>query len=465
MNNTKQVILVFPRFKYPNGDIPIGLASLAATVKSKIKHINVSVIDGGFTSLDRIKNIFWSKRPGIVGIYMDSSMCKDALKVADFAKGLGANVIIGGPHPTVLPETVIVKDSVDAVCIGEGENVLPDYVENYYNGKDFSKIKGIWFKYGKEIIRNETQCGVVDLDTLPRLDLGMFEVEKYIKNWIYMNSYSPKLRGISVIASRGCGFNCSYCQPVLDTMFGKKLRICSPEKMIYDLIYWRDKYKLQAFYFQDDTLTLFSDWLKEFCNLAISKKLCMVWACNSRVDTINSELIGFLKQAGCKKVRFGIETSSDRVLNDIYNKKISLDRVRGAVSMAKKNKIQASGYFMLGGPTESEKEIRNTINFAGKSGLDEAVFTIFSPIPGTYLYSGRHSKNGCWPEKSEDLDYYKAKRVKIISPDMSNEKLNFYKKLAFLIFYCHPKRLRKTLAIVLNRYSLLKILRSLKTYF
>lgn len=461
----KELMLVFPRFKYPNGDMPIGLASLAAMVKSKVRDINISLIDGGFSSLNFIKEALRRRRPGIVGIYMDSLMYENAIKVADIAKNSGANVIVGGPHPTLFPETIISIDSIDAVCVGEGENVLPQYIESYYDGKFFSKIRGILFKSGKDIIRTDTQEWIENLDMIPRLELDIFEVEKYIKSWIYMNSYNPGVRGMSVIASRGCRFKCSYCQPVLDTMFGKRLRICSPEKLVNDLLYWRDKYKLQSFFFQDDNLTLFKDWLKEFCNLVLKNKLGMVWGCNSRVDTVNPELLGFLEQAGCKKIRFGIETASDRVLNNIYNKKINLNMVRAAINMTKKKKMQASGYFILGGLTESKSEVMDTIDFASKSALDEAVFTIFSPLPGTYLYNQAVSKGWNLPKKLEDFNYNMARRPKIIASDISGRNLNLYKKIAFLKFYCHPKRIRETLAIILNRHSLFKTIRSLRTYF
>jgi radical SAM superfamily enzyme YgiQ (UPF0313 family) len=139
--------------------------------------------------------------------------------------------------------------------------------------------------------------------------------------------------------------------------------------------------------------------------------------------------------------------------------------VKAAINMTRKKKIQASGYFILGGLTESKKEIRDTIDFASKSGLDEAVFTIFSPLPGTYLYNQAISKGWNLPKKFEDFNYNMAKRPKIISSDISGGNLNFYKKIAFLKFYCHPKRLRKTIAIILNRYGLFKTIRSLRTYF
>jgi len=466
MKKRKQLILIFPRFKYPSGDIPWGLASLAAMVKSGIRDIDITLIDGGFKKdINFIANEFKEKRSGIVGIYMDSLMYEDAIKIAKVAKFYKMNVIVGGPHPTLFPEMVIFKECIDTVCIGEGENVMLKYVESYYDGYDFGKIKGIWFKRNKEVIKNGPPEPIENLDMLPRLDLQMLNIEKYIKNCIYMDSYNPNLRTIAVIASRGCPFKCSYCQPVIETIFGKSLRIRSPEKVVDDLLYWRERYNLGSFYFQDDNLTMFKDWIREFCNIAIVKKMNMVWVCNSRVDNVDWKLLDYLKAAGCIKIRFGIETASDRILNDIYNKKIDINMVKEAIAITKKKGIQTSGYFILGGPSETEREVRNTIDFASKSDLDEAVFTIFSPFPGTYLYKKALAGGGKLPKRFEDFDYYRAKRPKFTPLDIPREKLNIYKKRAFLKFYCHPKRLKKTFNMVINRRGLYKTIRKLKTYF
>lgn len=464
VNHKKQLILVLPRFKYPSGDIPWGLVTLATVVKSELSDINISLIDVGFNrNMNFIEKEFRGKLPGIVGIYMDSIMFEDAIKIAKIAKKYKGEVIVGGPHPTLFPEAVISNDCVDAVCIGEGEKVLTQYVKSYYDRADYREIKGIWFKQNKGVIKNSKQSPLENLDAIPRLDLELLEIEKYIKNCIYIDSYNPKLRTITVMASRGCRFNCTYCQPIIDNIFGKNLRICSPEKMVDNLIYWKDKYNLHAFYFEDDNLTMFNSWLRKFCETIIEKKLNMVWACNSRVDTVDLELLELLRNARCIKIRFGIESASDRILNHIYNKEITIDMVRESINMTKKKGFQVSGYFMLGGPTETEQEIKNTIDFSSRSGLDEAVFTIFSPIPGTYLYTRALSEKWVLPEKYKDFDYYKASRPKLLSGDIPGTKLSLYKKMAYIKFYCHPKRITRTAIIVLN--NLYKTLNKLKTYF
>ncbi len=460
-----KLLLICPRFKYASGDVPLGLVSLATFIKSSMPDIQITLIDGA-VQRDKASVGQWIReaRPHIVGIYADSLMYDDAMWVGGVAKQYGANVIMGGPHATVLPDTVISKSFIDAVCVGEGERVLVEYIQAYPGSQSYRNIPGLWYKEKGGVVRNERTGHYEDLDLHPRLDFGFVNLECYLRNCIHLDSYSPRLRVLSVMASRGCLYHCAYCQPVLSEIFGRKLRIRSAGKMIDDLLDWRDRYRINAAFFQDDTLTLFPDWMREFCELAIRKKLGIVWACNSRSDTLNYKMLDLYREAGCVKVRLGIETASDRVRNGLYNKKLNLDVIQESISRLKEKNIQASGYFMIGAPTETDEDIRSTIRFACESRLDEAVFTICSPLPGTYLYVKADGAGESHPGKFEDFDYYKAKAGRFPPADVPADRLNYYKKFAYCSFYCHPKRLARTMKTVLAGNPV-KTINKLKVYF
>ncbi|HNT35868.1 MAG TPA: radical SAM protein, partial [bacterium] len=279
------VTLVMPRFKYAAGDFSLGLASIASYLKQSLKDVQVHAVDATFDpDMEHIAEQLRQHPADITGIFMDTLMYRDALAVARIAKKHSPFVIVGGPHPSILPETVISDDSVDAVCIGEGEQTFSELVSSRKEGKSLEGVKGLWFKSDGAVVKNERRMPIEDIDTLPLPDIEIFDVERYIANFIQLDSYSPNLRGMSVIVSRGCPFGCSYCQPVLDTIFGKRFRIRSPRKTVEDLKYLKQKYRLDGVYFQDDTLTVSRKWMAEFCALAVSERLDMVWACNTRAD-------------------------------------------------------------------------------------------------------------------------------------------------------------------------------------
>lgn len=459
------VTLVFPRFKYPSGDFSLGLAYISAYLKEKVKDVNVSMIDTTFNpSMDYVNDILKKSKPAVVGIYVGTLMYVDAMKVAELAKFHSAFVVAGGPHPTILPHTVINEHCIDAVCIGEGEETFAELVMEVVGDRKFSRVDGIWYKENGVVVKNPARKYTNDLDSLPFPDVGMFDVENYIKNFIQMDSYSPNLRGISTIISRGCPYTCSYCQPTLSKVFGKKFRLRSPMNVIQELKILKKEYNLDVFYFQDDTLTARKDWVLEFSELAITECLDMHWACNTRADIINADMMEKMKGAGLVKLKVGIESIPDRIRNGIYSKGISVSQINQFIKTADGLGIQVTGFFMLGAPSETKSEILETINFATTSALKEANFSVTVPLPETDLYELSKEKGWSLPEDFSDYDYYHASRPFITADDMSAKKLELYKKYAYLSFYLHPKRIFHTLKIVFGFNNFKKTIQKLKRF-
>ncbi len=462
-SNRKKVTFIFPRFEYPSGDFSIGLAYIAGHVRESIPDIDISMIDTSFhPNMEFVKKMLASKGPDIVGIYADTISLKRALVVAKIAKSMNMNVIFGGPHVTVMPETVISSEYVDAICLGEGEITFKEYIEEFYNKKNFSKVKGIWFKKGKKIVRNAPRDPIPDIDALAFPAYDLFDIENYITRFVQLDSYNPNLRGVSIIVTRGCPFDCTYCQPTLKKIFGKKVRIRSPQKVIEELKMLKKNYRINAFYFQDDTLTVFKKWVSEFCELMRKEKMNLIWGCNTRADTVSYAQLKDMKRAGMVKVKMGIESITDRVRNGIYKKNVSRKQIEDVIRWCRKLKIQTTGFFMFGAPTETKKEIWNTIRFAARSGLVEANFSITTPLPQTHLFD--YVKEHGWelPKDFSDFDYYKVKRPKMSRNEIDPKELDRVKKIAYFYFYLHPNRIFTTLKSVWGMQGIRKAMLKLK---
>ncbi len=466
--NPKKVVLVFPRFKYPSGDFSIGLAYIGAYLREHIPSLKLSVLDTSFNSdWLYIHEFFEIKKPDIVGIFTDTLMFKDALGVAKAAKSFGANIILGGPHPTILPDSCFNNDFVDAVCIGEGELTMADYVAAFYGGKGLSGVNGIWFKKDGQLVKNPPRPAIEDVNTLPFPAYDLFNMEVYTNNFVQLDSYSPNLLGASVIVSRGCPYMCAYCQPTLKKIFGPKMRIRSPQKAVEEIKILSEKYNVQAIYFQDDTLTAFKEWIKEFCELMVKERnsgLDIVWACNTRADTIDFETLAMMKDAGLVKLKVGIESITDRIRNGIYKKNVSREQINRLMADCKKLGIQLTGFFMLGAPTETEKEVKDTIRFAASSSFIEANFSIATPLPETFLYDFVKENNWNLPDDFGKYDYYKTTRPKMALDEINPEKLEKLKKLAYLYFYLHPKRILATAKATFGVKGVKKALLKLKRF-
>jgi radical SAM superfamily enzyme YgiQ (UPF0313 family) len=451
--------LIFPRLKYPSGDAPIGIACLASSAKA---HAGVipDIIDATFfASVEEVYARLRGKNYAVAGLSVMSFMLEDAIKIADFIKqdSPDTKVVFGGPHPTVMPEQTLKNGSVDAVVIGEGEMT---FVEILKAGGNFEGVKGLWHKdKNGEIIKNPQRDGFENLDSLPYPDYSNFDMTNYLSNWFQLDSVGRGFKGINIISSRGCPFQCTYCQPTLDSLFGKKIRKRSPENIVGELKALKEKYGINAFMFVDDTFVFSKKWVESICNLLISEKMGLLWAANFRADLVDEDLLALMHKAGLRKAFLGIESGSQRVLDQVFDKRITIDQVKKSVSLFKKIGVKCQGYFMLGSPTETVEEINKTIRFAVSLPIDEATFSITTPLPHTHLYN---KTADTIVVDVKDFDYYKKYAFK--AGDLNQEKLTILKRKAYLMFYLSPYRWRYTLTSFCTPKAIVKSLNKLRRF-
>jgi radical SAM superfamily enzyme YgiQ (UPF0313 family) len=433
-----KVCLVFPRLKYISGDPPMGVGYLAAYLK-KTLNLDISVIDATFMrSFVIILNKLKEYKPDILGIYVDAVMTKDAISIADWARNNKLYTILGGPQATVLPEAFIAY--ADVIVRGEGELILTEVIRSY-GTKDLSHIPGIWWKSGGEIIKNVPNQNFIHLDEMPFPERKLLPMDKYLDYWNYLDAMDPSKRGTTMIVSRGCPFSCSYCQPTIREMFGNKIRFRSPLNVVEEIKTLKEQYNIEGIFFHDDTFTIDYSWLQEFCRILENDKLSIFWGCNSRVDTVNEDMLKMMYRVGLRKIHFGIESGSQRILDNIYNKKIKIEQVKNVISLTRKIGVYTMGFFMLGAPSETEKDINKTISFAKNLRLEEASFFLTTPLVGTYLYNMILNNNKYQIDPHyEDFNYYS--QYSIIKGGISHNRIKFLQLKAFLFFYLHPFRLK-----------------------
>jgi len=205
-------------------------------------------------------------------------------------------------------------------------------------------------------------------------------------------------------------------------------------------------YGIKEFAFYDDTFTLFKNLVKEFCSIIIEEKIDITWSCFTRVDYINEELLGLMKQAGCHLILFGVESADEQILQNI-NKKISLEQVQEVVKLARKMGVETRASFMFGNQGETEETIKKTIDFAIKLDPDEAQFNITTPYPGTELFNWAKEKNYI---KSFNWNDYSYSNVVLELPGLSREKLHYYYQLAHRKFYFRPKMILRRMSHIRN---------------
>jgi len=457
----KKICLVFPRFRYKSGDPPLGLCSVASYVRENCD-VEISLLDTTFhPSFEYVLDYLEAKRPDIVGIYISTPMYDNALSIAQIAKQMGMYVVAGGPHATICPDSLI--HHVDVVALGEGEETMRQIIQ-IFPSNDMSKIKGIWYKENAYIRKNPLREPLYNLDSLQFPALDLVDMERYTRHWHYLDSLSPRLKGINVIASRGCSFNCSFCQPALRMLFGNGIRYKSPEYLVREIFYYMENYKVNCFFFHDDALGENKKWSYMFFDILEKENIHITWGCNCRTSGINEQFLRRMYDVGGRCIHLGIESGSQRVLDEIYQKGIRLNRVKEIICIAKKIGLRVGGFFMLGAPGETKSEIFKTIKFAISSSLDEASFSIATPFPGTRLYDMVKNDRKYWVSTNySDFDYYRM--VSYYDTTCPQRKLHYFQRKGLILFYLHPWRWLYVFKQIFSLQGLIKFHNKIRRFF
>ncbi|MGA1823480.1 MAG: B12-binding domain-containing radical SAM protein [bacterium] len=342
---------------------------------------------------NEVKETINAFKPDIVGISVLSAKVPSAFRVAKICKDLNQDikVVFGGHHPTISPEECLSNDNVDFAIRGEGEFTFNELIHAINNSAtDLHAIPGLSFKSEGNIKHNEDRKAIENLDLLPIPDRSRI---------LHANTYRPEQFSM-IMTSRGCPYKCGFCGS--QNMWGRKVRFRSIDSVIEEIKELRHKYSIKDFIIMDDTFTIKRKRVEEFCSALKKNRINIKWSCLSTVDLISDDIIVLMKQSGCTKLMLGIESGNQRIL-DFINKKITLDQIRNAVNILNRNKMYWTGAFMFGFPTETEKEMMDTLRFMKELKPNWANISIFTPYIGTDLY------NICRKKKliNEHVDYSK----------------------------------------------------------
>ena len=428
---TKKVLLINPPFyrlmnSHFNG-LSLGLSYIAAVLaenRYEVKIYNADyknsenyadqreIFDGYDNykkTLSNLNHPLWLEvkenieryTPDIVGITMLTGTYKSAENVGKIAKELNNDieVVVGGTHPTVLPNETIKNDYFDYVVRGEGEYTFLDLVK----GTRIIDIPGLTYLNERgEIVHNHDREFIEDLDShpFPSRDL-------YLNDARYMD-YGYLMTG------RGCPFECTFCAS--KKIWQGRVRFRSPENVVEEVKQVHNKYGTKLFYFVDDTFTLNKKRAQKICKLLIEENLDISWICDTRVDTIDEELLRLMKESGCARVKIGVESGSERILK-MVRKKITKKQIREAVSQIKKEGIDLTIYLMIGFPTETKAEMQETLDFARELDPTYYSLSILAPYPGTEIYDALIRSEIKLPKEHWEYFFHQSKDM-ILTDDI-----------------------------------------------
>jgi len=261
---------------------------------------------------------------------------------------------------------------VDIVLRDEAEAALAEFVRD----RPLSEIEGLSYRSGSGIRINSNRSQLPDLDALP------FPARHLLNNELYKMPDNGRKMGL-ILLGKGCSHDCIFC--LVPSLNRHQVRRRSPESVVAELHECVSKHGITDFWFRADNFTEDRSWVLRICDKIAESRLPVRWVTNSRVDSLDAEMILAMKKAGCFAIGLGVESGSEDTLKRI-KKNISKKQAVEIVDLCRINGMQTYPFFVIGFPWETRQHIQETIKFAKQLKGDIVNFAFPMPFPGTELF-------------------------------------------------------------------------------
>lgn len=429
---------------------PLALAYVASFLREN--GFNITLIDCIADEIHLetlIKKLRENKPDLVVSVSATPTFQSDIHVVSEIKKQLPDSLTcLFGTHPTVFPKETLQNEGIDFVVMGEAEYTVLELANALSKVKEtkLHNIDGLAWKDNKKIVINKKRELIADLDSLP------FPARDLLPMYKYTGFLTRRKPYTLVLSSRGCTASCLFCSSQI--MLERKWRGRSPENVISELELLVNDFGIKEVFFNDDCFTMDKNRVKEICGLMKKKGLDLAWGCETRVDRVDEETLKTMKDAGCYKIVFGLESGNKKVLEKL-KKNANLDQVKQAVKWTKKAGIYANGTFIIGVPWETKETVQETIDFAIELDLDHATFFMATPMPGTEFYDVV-VKEKLFRNKPNWNNFQMFSNSVVKSHFLSNEEIIKFRSKAYKQFYLRPTYIIKRL-LKIRSFNELKI--------
>lgn len=389
-----KITLIVPNFRWADWDvntlwhyIPYNLCLLAAMVEDIC---DIGILDANQQEMgeDTLRDELKRRNPDIVGItVLMDQYAATGHKTAMLVKSINPDiqVVMGGVYATMNSMTVMEDKNIDYVVVGEGEYVFREIV-GYFMNKNSLPQKGICYRRNGKVVNRGHADFIKDLDSLPLPAYHLIDFEKYAHS-VYRKSVDspPVVPYARIFTSRGCPIGCVFCQ--VESIMGKVFRTRTAKNVIDEIKFLKEKYEIKSLIFDDDNFFMDKKRTKEILQGMIDQNLVVPWIspCTA-VFKLDEEMLKLMRTSGCVHIGIAIESGNKRVLKDVIRKPVDFDHAKRMIRAAQKEGIYVVANFIIGFPTETWEEIRETIKFAEESGIDYMRLFVAVPLKDTRLW-------------------------------------------------------------------------------
>jgi len=310
------------------------------------------------------------------------SLCTRLLLIAKSCKK-NVFTVVGGVHTFSDPDGCLAEEAVDAICIGEGEIVLLDFLQRYGNGKDYETTPGFWVKKDGKVFKNRVGQVLTKLDNLPFFGYDFYDDRLNLR--IYDGSV---YRSGDHTLTRGCYGKCSYC--LYDRMHrvnrdNSKLRRYSIDRFIDELTYLKDKYELNFFRFQDATFLAVSEKYLSELSAKYAQKVGLPFVVDAAPETITNNKARAMADMGCVSASIGVEVGNEKRRAELCNKPVTDAMIIRAFALMNSVGIRTVSFLLLGFPLETLEDYWDTVHLVRKARVQAPAIGFVYPFKGTKL--------------------------------------------------------------------------------
>ena len=476
----KKILLIFPPVVFSRESPkqimpPLGLGYLAAVLKNDYE---VRVLDAALEGYGRecatregflayglssaqIEDRIRAFAPDAVGVScLYSSQFPQTAAVTEAAKRVDSRIItvIGGTHPSFLPQECMTHKSIDFIVRGEGEPVFKKLLAALNAGADYSVLPGIAFRDSRGIHVNPFAEPLNNIDELPFPERAAFPLKKYFDINLPMGLVYRQTPVINMITSRGCAYNCIFCSSC--RFWGNRFRPRSVNNVLAEMEYLKNSLGVREIKFFDDNLTFDKQRAKAIFRGMIERKFNFTWNTPNGIDlrTLDEEMIILMKRSGCYELTLAVESGDETVRKTIINKPVDNQTIIRTVRLIQRCGIDTYGFFIIGFPGETRRQVAHTFRFIENLRLDRISLFIANPLPGTRLLEIYRERGYPAPEGIDQyLDYFHAcfETKEFSRGYLEKARRNFYWKYNLSLLFRNPFKFFKIYSIFICRRPLL----------
>jgi radical SAM superfamily enzyme YgiQ (UPF0313 family) len=354
--------------------------------------------------IDQVRRLVERLNPEIVGIGCNSVNYRQCIETAKAVKEASPSckIMVGGPHPSYMPESMLQHPEIDYAVMGEGERVAVELATCIKKGASLnaaSKIPGVAYKRGGKVWKTPPAF-VEDLDAIPYPARHLLPMHLYDRTLEFLDVKPVDVMNVI----RGCPYDCKFCET--KKLWGYVCRSFNPTRVVDEVEHLVKNYGSNGVYFIGDNFTIYKDKTMEICELLKKRKVNVEWVCDTRVDLVSRELLKKMKDAGCRTIWFGVESGSPRILKEI-NKGITLEQAIHAFKLCREVGIRTACSFLLGTPGETVEDMEASLKFAKKLDPEWCQFNIYIACPGSKFYDEVVQK-GLYSRMEDFIAYVKT---------------------------------------------------------